>query len=253
MESRALNLKPQRTTLRSRRPLILRLLLTAFCTAAVLTAGIYGLKKRLEAVPARVAQAAAKARAEPQPEDSGALPGPEPAVLYAAAAAPGAAPDSVAMVKTGRAPAGDQSESAGSAARASRPRLRPVGFGSSGGKFATPMYEEPAAARARRPEDGILLKPSDLTKKIKVKGAGPVSPAKAKRYSGIDPEAEALRARVRAKAAAAEAARKRLLLKKLELSGLIALLGLAVILAGSRVIRALRLLKRSEGAHWTLK
>ncbi|MDO8806019.1 MAG: hypothetical protein Q7R35_16500 [Elusimicrobiota bacterium] len=254
MGNRVFNLKPQMTTLRARSALPARLLLTAFYTAVILAAGLYGVR-HWPAAPHEITQT------EPQPEEPAALPEPEHAAFYPRAAAPGAASGSVAMVKAGKAPAEEPPESYRPAARAAagKPRLRPATFGSSGGNFATqprettaPVYAPPAA-RARVSEREILLKPSDFTKKIKVKGARPVSAAGAKRYSGMDKESEMLRARRLAEIAAAKAAEELLLREKLKLVGLITFVVLAISLLGSRVIRALHLLDNPEGPHWTLK
>ncbi|MBU2573247.1 MAG: hypothetical protein KKH28_04130 [Elusimicrobia bacterium] len=99
----------------------------------------------------------------------------------------------------------------------------------------------------------MFLKPSHSAPKLKMPGARPVSVALEKRYSGIDPESEMLRARERAKAAAAEAAKKQLFKEKLQLCGIITLLALPVMLFGSRILRALRLMNNPEDTHWTLK
>ncbi|MCK5583002.1 MAG: hypothetical protein KAI33_04395, partial [Elusimicrobiales bacterium] len=64
---------------------------------------------------------------------------------------------------------------------------------------------------------------------------------------------EALREARRLEAIETELLRKNLLHEKLWLVALITLLGIAMMLLGSRVIRALRLLKKPEGKHWTLK
>lgn len=258
MGNQVLKLKPQMTTLRRRTPLPVRLLLTAFYTAVSLAAGLYGVR-HWPAAP--VSAPAEIARSEPQPEEPVTLPEPEPAAFYPKAAARGAASGSVAMVKAGKAPAEEPQESYRPSARAAagKPRLRPATFGSSGGNFAAQPRETadpgyaPAAPRARVSEGEILLKPSDLSKKIKVKGARPVSAARAKRYSGMDKESEMLRARRLAELAAAKAAEDLLFRERLKLVGLITFVVLAISLLGSRVIRALHLLDNPDGPHWTLK
>lgn len=258
MGNQVFKLKPQMTTLRRRTPLTVRLLATAFYTAFILAAGLYGVRHW----PAAPASSPAEiAQTEPQPEEPATLPEPEPAAFYPRAAAQGAASGSVAMVKAGEAPAEEPRESYRPSARASagKPRLRPATFGSSGGNFAsqpretqTPGYEPPTP-RARARDGEILLSQSDLSKKIKLKGARPVSAARAKRYSGMDKEAEMLRARRLAEAAAAKAAEELLFREKLKLVGLITFVVLAISLLGSRVIRALHLLDNPDSPHWTLK
>lgn len=261
MKNQVFKLKPQMTTLRRRTALPVRLLLTAFYTAVSLAAGLYGVQHWPAApvsAPAEITQT------EPLPDEPVDLPEPEPAAFYPRAAAPGAASGSVAMVKAGKAPAEGPQESYRPSARAAagKPRLRPATFGSSGGNFAAQPREtqatdyEPTAPeppRARASEGEILLNPSDLSKKIKVKGAKPVSAARAKRYSGMDKESEMLRAKRLAEAEAAKAAEELLFREKLKLVGLITFVVLAISLLGSRVIRALHLLDNPDGPHWTLK
>ena len=254
METRLFKLKPQKSRLHSGYPLFIRLLFTAFCAAAVLAAGLYGFKMWLEPSHAEIIPPASQLR------KSAALPRPEEAVLHYPSDNKGTASGSLALVKPWKYSAENHRERPRSPARAAeRPLLRPVAFGDSGGNFPE-LYrapeagvQPPPAPRPRISEGEIFLSPSDLRKKVKVKGSKPVSKELAKRYSGVDPEAERLREQLRAKTAAAEAFRKRLLREKAELLVIIIILGLAVMLLGSRIIRALRLLKRPEGSHWTLK
>ena len=260
MGNQVFKLKPQMTTLRRRTALPVRLLATAFYTAVILAAGLYGVQNWPKAAP--LFAPAEITQTEPLPDEPVDLPEPEPAAFYPRAAAPGAAKGSVAMVKAGKAPPEDSQESYRPAARAAagKPRLRPATFGGSGGNFAaqpreTQDYEQTAqeTPRARVRDGEILLNQSDLSKKIKVKGARPVSTARAKRYSGMDKESEMLRAKRRAEAEAAKAAENLLFRERLKLVGLITFVVLAASLLGSRVIRALHLLDNPDGPHWTLK
>ncbi len=99
----------------------------------------------------------------------------------------------------------------------------------------------------------MLLKPSGPGKTIQIAGAKPVSEAMERRYAGKDPESEMRKARERAKAEEAEAAAKRLLRDQLKLSAILMVVGLFVMIFGSRILRAMRLLDEPEGTHWTLK
>ncbi|PKQ19286.1 MAG: hypothetical protein CVT66_10875 [Actinobacteria bacterium HGW-Actinobacteria-6] len=235
-----------------RRSLILKLLLTAFWTALLAAAGLYGFKLVLEREPAAPE---APVAAEPvTAQDDEALPAPERLPL--ADAGNGSAPSagSLALVKKGKLP---EDPGPDAVSRAARPRLRPVSFGGSGGNFASPGFGEetgaPAPARRRNLPEGVILNQAALAKKIKVKGARPVPAGTAKRYSGMDPESEALRFfRQRQTEARAESF-KQLRREQLLLSGLILLSIVALMVAGSRVIHALRLIEKPDGPHWTLK
>jgi hypothetical protein len=234
-----------------RRSLILKLLLTGFWTALVVGAGLYGLKLVLGREPA-VPDAPVAAEPVTAREDEP-LPAPERLPLADAGIAPSAG--SLALVKKGKLP--EDPGPAPASKQAARPRLRPAGFGGSGGNFASPGLSEEteatAPARRRNLPEGVVLNQAALAKKIKVKGARPVSVATAKRYSGIDPEAEALRFFKERQAEAQVEAYKQLRREQLLLSGLILLAIIALMVAGSRVIRALRLIERPDGPHWTLK
>ncbi|MCX5791996.1 MAG: hypothetical protein NTY45_07240 [Elusimicrobia bacterium] len=194
------------------------------------------------------------------------LPAPDRAAPAAAGTARTAPADPLALIKQDEPPPRRASPDRKPAARggpAAIPRMRPVTFGGSGGNFARLTADEPAGSGAAahppaaggraRAEDGVVLTPGALSKKIRVKGAAPVSPAAEKRYTGEDPEAEKLRAAVRAKAEAAAAARRQLRREQFMAAGLLLLAALAIILIPSRLIKAWRLLERPEGKHWTLK
>ncbi|OGR64829.1 MAG: hypothetical protein A2X31_02755 [Elusimicrobia bacterium GWB2_63_22] len=232
-----------------RRSLLLKLLLTGFWTALVLAAGLYGVKKVLEREPA------AAAAEPPMPEQEDApLPAPERLPLADAGYGPGPKAGSLALVKKGTLPEDPEPDAV---LRAARPRLRPASFGSSGGNFASAGLGREAAdqapARARIPDEAVVLNQAALKKKIAVKGARPVSAATAKRYSGIDLESEALRlVRLRQEEALA-ASYKQLRREQLTLSALISLLIIVLTVLGSRVIHALRLIEKPDGSHWTLK
>lgn len=236
-----------------RRSLILKLLLTAFWTALVVAAGLYGVKRVLEREPAAPAEAAV-ASSTPEQEDA---PLPAPERLPLENAGYGAAPSagSLALVKKGKLP-GDPEPDATSR-QAVRPRLRPASFGGSGGNFASPGLsgeaEAPAIARKRNLPEGVILNQAALAKKIAVKGARPVPDATAKRYSGIDPESDALRFFKQRQAQAQAESYKQLRREQLLLSGLILLAIIVLMVAGSRVIHALRLIEKPDGPHWTLK
>lgn len=94
--------------------------------------------------------------------------------------------------------------------------------------------------------------PALLEKKFIAKGVAPVSSETGKRYNP-DKDAEKAREKVRRQAEAAELARKRLLKEKVKLTLLITVVATAIMILGSRVIKALRLLDEPEGPHWTLK
>ena len=234
-----------------RRSLILKLLLTAFWTALVLAAGLYGVKRVLERQPAAPESPAAE-ELVPAQEDE-ALPAPERLTLADAGTAPSAG--SLALIKKGTLP-GDAEPDAVSR-QSAKPRLRPASFGGSGGNFASPGFgeeaEAAAPARKRNLPDGVVLNQAALAKKIAVKGARPVSVATAKRYSGIDPESDALRYFKGRQAEAQAEAYKQLRREQLTLSGLILLFIVVLMVAGSRVIHALRLIEKPDGPHWTFK
>lgn len=234
-----------------RRSLILKLLLTFFWTALVAAAGLYGFKLVLEREPsAPEAPIAAEPVAAQEDE---ALPTPERLPLADAGTAPPAG--SLALVKKGKIP--EDPEPAPAARQPARPRLRPASFGGSGGNFASPGFseqtEEAAPVRRRNLPEGVVLNQAALANKIKVKGARPVSVATAKRYSGIDPESEALRFFKQRQAEAQAESYKQLRREQFLLSGLILLVIIALMVAGSRVIHALRLIEKPAGPHWTLK
>ncbi len=234
-----------------RRSLILKLLLTAFWTGLLVAAGLYGFKLVLEREPAAPEAPSAE---QPVPEPGiETLPAPERLPLAAAGTAPSAG--SLALVKKGKLP--EDTEPDAVSKRAARPRLRPASFGGSGGNFASPGFtdetELPAPVRKRNLPDGVILNQAALVKKIKVKGARPVSVAAAKRYSGIDPESDALRYFKQRQAEAQAEAYRQLRREQLTLSGLILLAILALMIAGSGVIDALRLIEKPDGPHWTFK
>ena len=143
------------------------------------------------------------------------------------------------------------------------PRLRPMGFGESGGNFAQLGTDKPERSPAASPrpvavspayaQEGLVLTPGALSKKIKVKGSVPVSAAAEKRYTGVDKEAEMLRAALRAKVEAAEAARKQLRREQFMAAGIIVLSALVIMLVASRIIKAWKTLEKPEGKHWTFK
>ena len=194
------------------------------------------------------------------------LPAPERAAPAFGRTARTAPADPLALIRAEEPPprrAGDVRKPAARGGPAAIPRLRPVTFGGSGGNFARLTADEPAgpgaaaqppAAGGRaRAEDGVVLAPGALSKKIRVKGSAPVSPAAEKRYTGADPEAEKLRAAIRAKNEAAVAERRQLRREQFMAAGLLLLTALGIILIPSRLIKAWRLLERPEGKHWTLK
>jgi hypothetical protein len=236
-----------------RRSIILKLLLTAFWTALVLAAGLYGVKQVLEREPAAPE---APVAAEPAPEpEAEPLPAPERLPLADAGSGASTSAGSLALVKKGKLPEDPEPDAASK--RAARPRLRPASFGGSGGNFASPGFgeetEAPAPDRRRNLPDGVILSQTALAKKIKVKGARPVSVATAKRYSGIDPESDALRFFKQRQAEAQAESYRQLRREQLLLSGLILLSIIALMVAGSRVIHALRLIEKADGPHWTFK
>lgn len=91
-----------------------------------------------------------------------------------------------------------------------------------------------------------------LNKKFLPKGLAPVSTKAGKRYSP-DKEADSVRERARRKTEAAALARKQILLEKVKLVILVALVAISIMILGSRVIKALDILEKSEDRHWTLK
>jgi len=238
-----------------RRSLLIRLLLTAFWTALMLAAGLYGVKRVLEREPSAPAAAAA---VPPMPaqdvKDVERLPAPERLPLADSGYGPGAKAGSLAMVKNVEL---TEPEPDAISKQAARPRLRPASFGGSGGNFAgTAFNSETAAQRPaprRTPDEGVILNTAALAKKIKVKGARPVPPSTAKRYSGIDPESEALRLFKQRQKEAQAASYKELRREQLILSALIILSIFVLTVLGSRVIHALRLIEKPDGTHWTLK
>lgn len=236
-----------------RRSLILKLLLTAFWTGLLLAAGLYGVKLVLEREPAAPD---APVAAEPAPEpETESLPAPERLPLADAGYAAAPSAGSLALVKKGKLPEDPEPDAVSK--RTARPRLRPASFGGSGGNFASPGFgeetEEPVTARKRNLPDGVILNQTALAKKIKVKGARPVSVAAAKRYSGIDPESDALRYFRQRQAEAQAEAYKQLRREQLALSGSILLFIIVLMVAGSRVIHALRLIEKADGPHWTFR
>jgi len=118
------------------------------------------------------------------------------------------------------------------------------------GELQEPMQEE-----ARRgPGDGeIAITQAALSRKIKVRGARPVSASLEKRYASVDKEAEKLRSEFRRKAEAAEIARKQRLRKQIELSALILAIAAMLAIAASRIVKAWRAIQKPDGTHWTLK
>ena len=257
----------QKATTPKKRPLFIKLLLTTLCMCIILTVMAYGIKKLIEPIPKKIMRLEPQSEEsipEPQSWESADMPEPKPAVLSPTVS------DPLDLIKVRKSPAKSSRKKTRSVSnKAAKPRLRRVGMGSSGGNFAKPLYKyktirkvRPAkkvyssALSAEQTDDEneeIILTPYDLTKKIKVKGAKPVSVEQAKLYTDMDLEAEALREARRLEAIETELLRKNLLHEKLWLVALITLLGIAMMLLGSRVIRALRLLKKPEGKHWTLK
>jgi hypothetical protein len=245
MEIQDFKFKIPKAKLHNNRPLLVKLLLTIFYTAIILTLMVYGIKKLFEPLPTEIAQI------EQQSQDPMAMPESKPAVLSPTA------PDSTSLVKAGKALTENPQRNSRSAPRAvGKPRLKAVKMGGSGGNFARINENKTNTYSAEQNDalDGkIILTPSDLTKKIKVKGAKPISIEQAKRYADTDYEAEELREAQRMKDEKVELARKRVLFEKLGFLVLTTLSGLALMLLGSRIIRALHLLKKPEGPHWTLK
>ena len=236
-----------------RRSLILKLLLTAFWTGLLVAAGLYGFKLVLERQPAAPEAPSAE---QPVPEPGiETLPAPERLPLADAGYAAAPSAGSLALIKKGTLPGDAELDPV--SRQAAKPRLRPASFGGSGGNFASSGFSEeteaPAPARKRNLPDGVILNQAALAKKIAVKGARPVPVATAKRYSGIDPESEALRFFKQRQAEAQAESYKQLSREQLLLSGLILLAIIALMVAGSRVIHALRLIEKPDGPHWTFK
>ncbi|MEI7528835.1 MAG: hypothetical protein WCK76_07815 [Elusimicrobiota bacterium] len=244
------------------------LLRTAALTALILASGLYCVKEgALNGFKWNRPGTTAPPAENTPAEKPAVLPAPEKAAPGAAGRTARTAPaDPLALIKPDEPPARRTSGVPKPAARggpAAIPRMRPVTFGGSGGKFARLTADDPAGSVAAaqppaaggraRAEDGVVLTPDALSKKIRVKGAAPVSPAAEKRYTGADPEAGKLRAAIRAKAEAAAAARRQLRREQFMAAGLLLLAALAIILIPSRLIKAWRLLEKPEGKHWTLK
>ena len=257
----------QKATTPNKRPLFIKLLLTALCMCIILTVMAYGIKKLIEPIPKQVLWVETQSEEsipEPQSQELTTILEPKTAVPSPTVS------NSLKLIKVRKSPIKKPRIKARSVSSAmAKPRLRKVGLGSSGGNFAKPVYKYQAIRKSRsakkiyssaRPAEQtddsdaeIILTPHDLTKKIKLKGSKPVSVEQAKLYTDIDLEAEALREERRMETIETELLRKNLLHEKLWLVALITLLGIAMMLLGSRVIRALRLLKKPEGKHWTLK
>ena len=91
------------------------------------------------------------------------------------------------------------------------------------------------------------------TKKIKVKGSAPVSKSLEERYTGTDREGEIARKKKELEFEAARARQKQLRREQLTLAGLLTLGTALVMLTGSRLVKAVKLLHKPEGRHWTLK
>ena len=84
MGNQVFKLKPQMTTLRRRTALPVRLLATAFYTAVILAAGLYGVQNWPKAAP--LFATAEITQTEPLPDEPVDLPEPEPAAFYPRAA-----------------------------------------------------------------------------------------------------------------------------------------------------------------------
>lgn len=116
------------------------------------------------------------------------------------------------------------------------------------------LQEPPQEETRRRPDDGeIAITKAALGRKIKVKGARPVSASLEKRYASVDKEAERLRSESVRKAEAAEIARKQRQRGHIELSAIILAAAALLAIAASRIIRAWRSIQKPDGTHWTLK
>ncbi|PIU20192.1 MAG: hypothetical protein COT18_03550 [Elusimicrobia bacterium CG08_land_8_20_14_0_20_59_10] len=254
-------LKAPRRTMRPVRALLYLLLRTAVWTALITISGLYCLNE--VPIPALNGPRQETRGAAPEPA---APPGPEAPAPYAISRTEPPRADSFAMI---RRQAGQPDHSPANTEkpepRPRKPVLRPVGFGSSGGNFAAMRREESEAAsgngrrqaRASRRDyyqDGaIVLSEAALSKKIKVKGSAPVSKSLEERYTGTDREGEIARKKKELEFEAARARQKQLRREQLTLAGLLTLGTALVMLTGSRLVKAVKLLHKPEGRHWTLK
>jgi len=220
---------------------------TALWTAILISCFAYAVNEG--AFRPAAPSAAQKARSAAQP------PRQDPPMAVAPAYAP-PQPDSLKLVK------------AAPRARASKPvpqkaALPRLVSNTSGRWFAKVNFRsggagelrEPTQEEARRgPGDGeIAIDQAALSKKIKVKGARPVSASLEKRYASADKEAEKLRSEFDSKAEAGEIERKRQLRGHIALSAAILALAALLVVAASRIIKAWRAIQKPEGKHWTLK
>ena len=243
-------LNAPRRTMRPLRALSWLLLRTALWTALSAASCVYYFKEA--GVPKFSPEpAAAVARALPA--------GPAP---YAAPVDEPPAADSLALIKDSQSGRAAGAKARGKRQVKTRLRMNPAAFGSSGGNFAPmgPRLERSVSkapddtVNARYAEDGdIVLPAAALTKKVKLKGSAPVPAAVEKKYTGTDREGELLRAKKEMEVEAAAAAKRQLRREQLILAGLVLVGGSLVILIGSRIVKAVRLLHKPEGAHWTLK
>lgn len=118
--------------------------------------------------------------------------------------------------------------------------------------FTSELKGSKSALESGNAPDSEAKEAALLNKKFLPKGLAPVSAKTGKRY-GPDKEADRVRERARKKAEAAALARKQILLEKVKLVILVALISISLMILGSRVIKALDLLEKPEGPHWTLK
>ena len=245
-----MKLNPPRTSLRPWRALLFLLFRTSVWTAMSLACGLYYVNGALRQAPGKPAAETAVEAKKPARRTPLKNPPEAPRSVGLEIA------DPLSLIKIPK--AGPASKEGPERTKA-RPRLKAVTFAGSGGSFNTLERDEPEQAPESRAEntphdeEAVLLPPAALSKKVKVKGARPVSAITGKKYSGVDPEAELLRERIRRQAEAAETAKAQLRHEKLLFAGWLALLALAAMLIPSRVIKAWRLIHKPEGSHWTLK
>jgi hypothetical protein len=245
MEIQDFKFKISKAKKHNRHSLLIKLLLTIFSTTIILTLMVYGVKNLLKPIPTEIAQI------EQQSQTNVAIPEPKLSALYPTA------PDSTILVKASKTLTENPQRNSRSAPRTvEKTHLKTVKIGDPLRDFVKTEENKTNTYSAKQNDDldgKILLTPSDLTKKIKVEGAKPISIEQAKRYADTDYEAEELREMQLMKDEKAELTKKQILLEKLGFLALVTLLGLAVMLLGSRIILALRLIKKPEGKHWTLK
>lgn len=250
--------RPPLRTLRPVRATLLLLLRTALWTAIITASAVYCLKEgALQAIAARAASAwraaaAVKAAAAPPPPRQAAeaglfeVPEPERPRDPAALLKPLAPEPAPVRASAGRAPSREI------------PRLSTGG----GNWFSKVNFSarksvnaraEGAAPRTAALEGGVVLPPGSLTPAVRLRRAAPVPPETAARYSGVDPEADRLRAEARLKEEAARERAKKLLAEQVAAGLIVLLAGTALTLVLSRAIAAWREILKSSGTHWTLK